>query len=110
MIRRLALLGVLVFGAVAAAAESPAFKGGNWWLGYGRGPINHQPLMIVKAETKDGKTTAEKVAVPAKSSFELASYSIEIMPGNFTDLSAFSTPATSRTPLPKTTSVFFSLS
>ncbi len=77
MIRRLALLGVFVFGAVAAAADAPAFKDGNWWLGYGRGPINHQPLMIVKAETKDGKTTAEKVAVPAKSSFELDSFKLD---------------------------------
>src|SRR5262249_4333128 len=40
----------------------------------------------------------------------LASYSIEIRPSNFTSRSAFSTLATSSTPLPYTTSTFFLLS
>lgn len=78
MIRRLALLGILAFGAIAAAADTPpVFKDGNWWLGYGAGPINHQPTMIVKAETKDGKTAGSMVAVPAKSPFEFDSFKLD---------------------------------
>src|SRR5262249_16622435 len=55
-------------------------------------------------------TTARQALTSGLGLSALASYSMEIMPWNLTSLSAFSTPGTSSTPLPKTTSVFLVLS
>jgi len=79
MLRRGALLGafLLVCSVAGAADAPPAFKDGNWRLGYGFGIIGEQPIFILKVETKDGKATATKIASAPNAPFELVSFDLK---------------------------------
>ncbi|WP_020469091.1 Omp28-related outer membrane protein [Zavarzinella formosa] len=79
MLRYGALLSVLfVCCATAAAADNSAvFKDGNWRLGYGPGPTGEQPIVILKVETKDGKSEATPVAFMKDSPFKFVSFSLK---------------------------------
>ena len=79
MLRRGALLGAfLCIVAVAGAADTPpAFKDGNWRLGYGPGMIGESPIFILKVETKEGKAGATKLAAAPNAPFELVSFELK---------------------------------